>query len=301
MIDFDRACVGPYMWDLIRLMVSVTLKRDTEEETSGTFLRPGVALSLRRGYEWGILNTDQAPVQMQRAEPFLPPGVIASNEVEDQEAASAQFFQKRLAEMRQFAVDPSNLEVRTLAHSYLKAIGKEDEQDGFEIVEAGQLKNWNGRVRTLILLRQELKGGGVLIDIKPVFRDPDNEFFVNPYAPDHGRRMMEALRLYAPEYVKNACLLDCNDDQYFAHEVPTFKVGIRRPLREEDQRDLLYAVGTQLGRGHGLSTHGGGHSVSHILFHLNVHWADILATSERLKDELTSAYRRYITTPPNTK
>jgi len=223
------------MWDLIRLMVSVTLKRDTEEETSGTFLRPvaqpflwtrqnlssshhlfpfyqGVALSLRRGYEWGILNTDQAPVQMQRAEPFLPPGVIASNEgknlclkislqssqeftlstVEDQEAASAQFFQKRLAEMRQFAVDPSNLEVRTLAHSYLKvsnllpsnififpegnphifnlvneikqAIGKEDEQDGFEIVEAGQLKNWNGRVRTLILLRQELK---VLCPLQP--------------------------------------------------------------------------------------------------------------------------------------
>lgn len=57
---------------------------------------------------------------------------------------------------------------------------------------------------------------------------------------------------------------------------------------------VIHAVGTQLGRGHALSMQDG-LSVSHILFHLNFHWPATCEVAERLKDELTSAYRRYLT------
>jgi hypothetical protein len=71
MIDFDRTCIGPYLWDLVRLMVSTAFKQDGQDEIGGTFLRQGVLQRLKSGYEWGLLHKDEPSVHPQRNEPFI--------------------------------------------------------------------------------------------------------------------------------------------------------------------------------------------------------------------------------------
>jgi hypothetical protein len=71
MIDFDRTCIGPYLWDLVRLMVSTAFKQAGEDEIGGTFLRLGVLQRLKSGYEWGLLHKDEPSVHPQRNEPFI--------------------------------------------------------------------------------------------------------------------------------------------------------------------------------------------------------------------------------------
>lgn len=339
MIDFDRACVGPYVWDLVRLLVSVVLRQDSESEFSGPFLRAGVVDCLKRGYEWGLLHTDQPPKQMISNQPFEPLNSSASSPSTSDDLRNAEelFYEKRLLEMRSHRVEANSPTILAMAEAFLMARTKSLSSqiqnptpsqnqkwttlggssssgsgsgsggklvvDGeeYQIVEASASKNWNGRVRTLIMLSQTSpqapQSKNILVDIKPVFKDADDEFFTNPYKPDYAKRMLVALQLYGESYVQSPSIFELDGIQYFAHQVPTFKKGIQRPLTEDDQRDFFYAVGTQLGHGHGLAVQDD-QNISHILFHLNSNWTQMIEVASRLRDEITAAYRRYLTLLP---
>jgi len=347
MIDFDRSCIGPYLWDLVRLMVSTAFKQDGQDEIGGTFLRQGVLQRLKTGYEWGLLHKNEPSAHPHRNDPFTPEeatvpapggsnpfavppdvkGRLSMQFLPSPETAKRtpptpprnravsfaapgmtdpSFYLKRLDEMRKNHADIDDA-LTEMAATYLEALGEEGKS--YVLVEAGVSPNWSGRTRTLLLFKkkavaedeadeeEEEKGDaneGMLVDIKPVRTDPDDKFFHNPYKPDYGMRMLKAQELYADGYIHHSATFFFKSVQYFAHEIPSIKMGVKRPLTEADQRDILYAVGTQLGRGHALSVQEG-LSVSHILFHLNFSWPQVCEASERLKDELTSAYRRYLT------
>ena len=81
--------------------------------------------------------------------------------------------------------------------------------------------------------------------------------------------------------------------EYAGREIPRWKISVKRLLTEEDQREICFSVGTQLGRGHVLSLQ---NSVSpaRLLFHFNKNWPRIVSVSNLLKDQITGAYYRYL-------
>ena len=50
MVDFDRSRVGPYSYDLVRFLVSLSIRRSHRDHR---FLHPVVLANLRRGYAYG--------------------------------------------------------------------------------------------------------------------------------------------------------------------------------------------------------------------------------------------------------
>ena len=89
----------------------------------------------------------------------------------------------------------------------------------------------------------------MLIDIKEVYCEVDDEWYHNPFE-HHGIRMNKAAEIYAPGWEQRPGHASYKSEQFWARQIPTQQVKLSQPIGELDQCDLCYSVGTQLGRGH---------------------------------------------------
>jgi hypothetical protein len=64
-------------------------------------------------------------------------------------------------------------------------------------------------------------------------------------------------------------------------------------LTQDELKDLAYAVGTQLGRGHRLSL-ANSYAPGDLESHLKNNLIDILNAGQTIKQELEAAYQRYL-------
>ena len=62
MVDFDRSRIGPYAYDLVRFLISVSLCRLERDEN---LLHPIILDHFRRGYLFGLLCRERAFEEMQ--------------------------------------------------------------------------------------------------------------------------------------------------------------------------------------------------------------------------------------------
>jgi hypothetical protein len=242
MIDFDRSRLGPYAWDPVRFLSSVSLRR---EEPSDELLPRSAIDAFSEGYTAAFREPERALT----VEPILP-----DCQPSDEERTTRGYLEanKRWAKrMRKNPVFTTHPTVQGMLHLYSKSRNDPDLLDRFTVREAGLAEGTMGKPRVLAVL--EPKGAPaedqILLDIKEVYEDPDTEHFFNPFV-HHGLRMIEAAYVYAPGFEPWLGFFTWRDHQYWVRQVPSFKASIDGDLSPKRIEALSYLVGAQLGRGH---------------------------------------------------
>ncbi|CAE7894056.1 unnamed protein product, partial [Symbiodinium sp. KB8] len=80
----------------------------------------------------------------------------------------------------------------------------------------------------------------ILLDIKEVRKDPSNPIFTNTYSHD-GKRMIDASKIYAPEFAKGESYATYQDQEFHGREIPTLSIKLKNPLTEDEQMDYAYS------------------------------------------------------------
>ncbi len=285
MVDFDRARLGPFGYDLVRFLVSVSLRR--ADDGDGKLVHGAVSESLRRGYQLG-LNAPQRPREEMHE--------LRKRRPKSWQRDLVRYLEKgrkwggRLAE---HSIDASEPRLFDMWASYLESRGEEELTHRFAITAAAEVPGSLGKVHTLLLLepRDEDEDDVRFLDVKETYDEPDAHGFTNPYR-HNGRRMVEAGELHAPGWELRPGWASVGDAQYWVREIPTQNEKLRRRLTPIEQIDLCFAVGAQLGRAHGLSVQEA--DAEWLSVCVEHRFAELVDVALRLRRELSTAHRAYV-------
>lgn len=281
MVDFDRSRIGPYAWDLVRVLTSTRCHRYQHAPLQ----QSGTPASLLAGFKKGFRFPRQAFKQMD---------LLANKKPLNNRFPTRHYLQKNKRWARRLRLDPlpaSNPEMLALLHSYLHSRQEIDLLNEYSIDSAGRARGTMGRQRILIVLRPAKTGRDLIfLEIKRVREDPDNRWYFNPY-PHHGKRMIKAAELYAPGWEVRQGYASHRGLQYWGHQVPNQNIKIKRPLDGCEQKDFLFSVGSQLGRAHRLSLQDSG---PEDLLHLAGNFDRIVDAAEIMAREIHAAHRVYL-------
>ncbi len=279
MIDFDRSRVGPYCWDIVRLLCSVSLKR---EEAGKRFLSKRVVRDFLDGYLAGFEKPEVR---------FRAPELLKQLRPRDWEKSTAAYLQhnKRWAQkMRARPLFPSHPTVQALVAGYFQSRHESDWDAQWRINEAGQASGSLGKGRIIVALASlKDKNDQILLDLKEVYDDMDSVHFYNPYV-HHGLRMIEASFLHAPRFEQRLGFMSFRGKQYWGRQIPTFKAKLKGTLNENQQADFVAAVGGQLGRAHRMSLRAA--EPKQLEKDLKENFGTWLGVAERLNEELRRAW-----------
>ena len=286
MVDFDRARVGPYAWDLARLMVSISLRQKREHG----FLDPKVLKQLRRGYLHGLRHPERPFSEMRKLKDVEP---------EEDETSTDAYIKAEKKWVRELRADPLPVdapEIAALLDGYMKNRNEPDLLKEYAVEEAGRGQGSMGfrGIFLVVLAPRDPKSGKdrILLNIKEVRSDPDTKWYRNPASGD-GQRMMMASELYAPGWELRPGYADLNGTQYFVRQIPPLNAKLKKMLDLEEQEDFAYSVGTQLGRAHRLSLQGQS-TLEDLEKHFAEHFKDIVEAGAVIRDEIVAAHGRYL-------
>ena len=126
--------------------------------------------------------------------------------------------------------------------------------DYYKVTKAGISAGSLGKKHFLILLQsssEELKDP-LLIDLKQTYTESNTPHFFTPIQ-HQGLRMIRAANLYAPNVEQRLGYFTIDKEHFWGREIPSFNAKIKFLLSTQQQEELAYIVGAQLGRGHRLS------------------------------------------------
>ncbi|MFI5347389.1 MAG: dTMP kinase, partial [Elusimicrobiota bacterium] len=285
MVDFDRARVGPYAWDLVRLMVSLSLRRKKDGDG---LLDHDVLKQLKKGYLRGFRHPDR---------PFSEVRELKNIEPDDDEASTDAYLaanNKWAKEMRANKLRVGDPDVVKLIAGYAKTQETGFLNDYF-IEEAGRGQGSMGfrGLFLVVLAPKDAKSGKdrILLNIKATRTDPDTEWYKNPYKTEV-ERMHAAADLYAPGWALRPGSAVLDGVEYDVRQISPQNVKIKKMLNHEQQEDFAYSVGTQLGRAHRLSLVGA--TPAELEKHLEDHFDEIAAAGLTIRDEIVDAHARYL-------
>ena len=281
MVDFDRSRNGPYAWDLVRMLTSILYRQRNPQP-----LTSGLADEFFHGYRVGFKKPGKAFKEMD---------LLASIELEKPAFPVRDYLaqnKKWALALRRFVIPKEDEEMNQVLRGYLRSIEQIDLLDTHQIALAGRAKGSMGRVRFLVLLTSnDPSKDWILLEIKHVREDEDNEWYSNPFE-HHGERMRHASQLYAPGWDLCEGYTTVAGVQYWGHRLPTVNLKLKKPLGINDQLDFLQSVGQQLGRAHALSQIDG--SPKELLKHLEAHELTLIESAHTMKRELDHAYNEYL-------
>ncbi len=240
MADFDRSRIGPYAYDIVRFLISVSLSRDIQDTE---FLHPIIIEQFKRGYLAGFAS--QSPDFDEMYE-------LRTTEPKKWQASTNTYLESGKKWAKRLSAHQTKVTKRltSMLTEYL------ENRDELKLLERHQLKQCAevagsmGKLHHLYLLQDRKdKRDALIIDIKEVYEEEDNEWYTNPFA-HHGERMNAAGDIYAPGWEQRPGQTSYKGQQYWARQIPTQQIKITIPLNQLDQCDLCYAVGSQLGSGH---------------------------------------------------
>ncbi len=286
MSDFDRSRMGPYAWDIVRFLCSLSLKR---EEKKALFLPNTVMEYFLEGY----MRSFQAPDI-----PFKAVSKTADkaeyrvwfDSVHDYLKSNGKWAKQ----MRKSPVDPDNKTVLSIFEAYIKSRGDEELLKKYRITEAGKGTGTFGNHRFLVALEPRKSHGEedkLLIELKKVYQDADNKYYYNPYH-HHGLRMIEASNLYAPELEERLGYATHEGEEYWGRAIPHKNAKIKDLLTEFEQVDIAYSVATQLGRAHRQSLDERVNP-DYVMKHLSEHYDDFVAAGMEMNAEFLKAYEHF--------
>lgn len=242
MMDFDRSRIGPYCWDIIRFLSSLSLRRN---EGNGYLDRKVVEYFID-GYIVHFLNPE-----------------IPSKQLKLLKGAEPQKWQRNTIEyvksnkrwsrkMRQHELPTNHALARNILQKFLQSRQEEILLQEFKVTEIGYTPGSLGKkhfIYSLVPRDPDSHKDGILLDIKEVYQEKNNKFFYSPVA-HHGLRMIEASNIYAPGMESRLGHCTVEGRQYWGRQVPSFAVKVKKFLEKDEQVDVAYSVGSELGKGH---------------------------------------------------
>ncbi|PIP83932.1 MAG: hypothetical protein CO113_02145 [Elusimicrobia bacterium CG_4_9_14_3_um_filter_62_55] len=286
MVDFDRSRVGPYAWDLLRFLVSLSIS----QKRPGSELLPEATLAaLREGYLAGFRRPEKGYREMKKLRKTKP------TREERSTRAYVEGGLKWVEEMRARPLAVDDARVAALLAGYAANRGEPELLEDFFIAEAGLgVGSMGERERIVLLLKPRdahSRADWILLDLKENRNDPDDRWFATPF-PSDGERMLRASELYAPGWADGPGWTLYEGKVWSGRRIPTQNAKLKRALGAKELADLAGAVGSQLGRGHRLSLQSA--APDFLEAHLRDHWDELVASAAAIKRELTAAHRRYL-------
>lgn len=282
MIDFDRSRIGPYSWDLVRLLSSLQLRWKDHKASE---LDERIIQSVHDGYVSRFNAPDLGYETLASLAAVKPEKWQLSTN------AYLEANKKWAKKMRENPIDPKDPRLMQLFSGYTESRSKQHHLEIFDIVEAGICSGSFGKPRFLVVLSSRShQNDKIILDFKEVYQDVDSKFFYNPYR-NHGHRMVEASHLYAPGVEQRIGYAQLAGQQYWVRQVPPFQVKLKGNLPTALCEEFGYCVGAQLGIGHRRS----------LLFtkpeklmnHFKQEWPRVIELSHKMVKELRRDYKIY--------
>lgn len=242
MMDFDRSRMGPYCWDIIRFLGSVSLRRQDHEG----FLDRKVVDYFLDAYITHFLHPEIPAKQLK---------FLKSVEPEKWQATTRDYLKsnRRWAKkMRENSLNPKNEHAIQLLEKFFEARNDQAILQDYFIHEIGHTPGSLGKkhfIYSLMPKNPDSKQDAIMMDIKEVYEEKDNKYFYTPY-PHHGQRMIEASKLYADGMEERQAFCIFQNKQYWGRQIPSFAVKVKKDLNKDEQYDFAYSVGSELGKGH---------------------------------------------------
>lgn len=242
MMDFDRSRMGPYCWDIIRFLASVSLRR---ESTEG-FLDRKVVEYFLDAYIVHFLNPDIPSKQLK---------MLKSVQPEKWQMTSREYLRtnKRWAKkMRENGLPPKSELATTLLQNFLENRNELYLLDSYKVAEVGLTPGSLGKKHFIYSLEPKNPDShldSIILDIKEVYEEKNNKFFYSPCL-HHGERMILASQVFADGMEERLGFCSLNNKQYWGRQVPSFAVKVKKYLNRDEQCDFAYSVGSELGKGH---------------------------------------------------
>lgn len=303
MADFDRSRVGAYAWDIVRFLSSVAIKKEITSidgdilsfeasdevlkatDNSNLFLSDVVLEYFLEGYLRSFHNPNLSFKKISVASERADKKVWFSSTNEYLEA-NVKWAKK----MRKNPIDIKDKTLERLLAGYLKSRNDLKLLKDFQITEAGISEGTFGNKRYLVALapkKAEKEADSVLLDLKTVYQDPDNEFYFNPFK-HHGLRMIKASEIYAPKIELRMGYTTLKGQQYWGREIPSKGAKIKETLNDLEQIDLVYSVGTQLGRAHRKTLYKS--KAGDLVKHLETNYEKLVQIGYQLNTEVIEAH-----------
>lgn len=242
MMDFDRSRLGPYCWDIIRFLGSVSLHRD---EMNG-FLDRKVVEYFIDAYMSHFLNPEIPHKQFK---------MLKNVEPEKWQVSTKEYLKanKRWAKkMREHHISPHNENATNLLHAFLDNSNQKNLLTDYFVSEAGITPGSLGKkhfIYSLVPRNPDSHLDAILFDIKEVYHEKNNKFFHSP-STHHGERMIMASKIFADGMEDRLGFCTYQNKQYWGRQIPSFAVKVKKFLDKDEQVDFAYSVGSELGKGH---------------------------------------------------
>jgi tRNA A-37 threonylcarbamoyl transferase component Bud32 len=285
MVDFDRSRIGPYAWDVVRFLCSLSLKR---ADTSTPFLSAPVLEYFREGYMRGfeLHKTPYKEVSKTVDRANFDIWYPSTREYLEAEVKWAK-------EIHKSPLKPNNKAVQKILESYLKSRNEEALLKTYRVEMVGKAKGTFGNKRLLLVLDpKQTSLDKILLELKTVYQDADTAHFFNPHR-HHGLRMIKASDLYAPQVEQRLGYATYKGQEYWGRQIPPSSAKIKDKLNEFEQVDIAYSVGTQLGRAHRKSLQKEGKPDT-LFKHFLQNYDLFIGIGVQMNQELIQGHQKYI-------
>lgn len=281
MVDFDRSRLGPYSYDIVRFLVSLSL---SGPEDDNDFLHPVVIDHFRRGYLYGLFANKRYEHEEMHE--------LRTQEPRRWQRNTSDYLESRKKWAKKLFDNEVELNRRrsTMLKSYLESIEDQD-LSAYVATSCAEVAGSMGKIHHLYLLQDPAeKLEPILIDIKEVYKEEDNDWFSNPFE-HHGKRMNAAGKIYAPGWEQMPGHASYKNEQYWGRQIPTQQVKLAAPIEPIDQCDLCFSVAAQLGKGHSKASKK--YSAKDIFADFKKRLPEYLKAAEQIQKELLCSYDVY--------
>ena len=242
MMDFDRSRMGPYCWDIIRFLSSLSLRQENNDE----FLDHRVVEHFIDAYFIRFLYPDIPHKQLKMLKEATP----ERWQINTREYLRAN--KKWARKMRAFRVNSRSEAVTQLLTKFLESRNELQLMNEFYVDEAGLTPGSLGKkhyILSLLPKNPDSHKDAILLDIKEVYEEKNNRFFYSPFE-HHGLRMIEASKIFADGMEERLGFCTFHHKQYWGRQIPSFAVKVKKFLDKDELCDFATSVGSELGKGH---------------------------------------------------
>ncbi|MEM6731805.1 MAG: DUF2252 family protein, partial [Myxococcota bacterium] len=203
------------------------------------------------------------------------------------------YIQARRGWAKHLTDSPAKVEAKVwgaLLDLYVEQTGEDCPFGSYAIRAVGERRGSMGKLHRVVLLdcdEPEL----VLLDFKETYAEKDTKTFANPFT-HQGERMCRAQELYAPSWDPYASFVTFKSNQLWVRSVPAYQAKPKGRLREAEQMDIAFAVGTQLGNAHASSCDKLDRDAFASRFRDD--YDDLLFVTSSMLMQVRDAYRRYV-------
>ena len=284
MIDFDRAYIGPYLWDLACVLLAIALRNP---ETYRQPLSAKIKETFIGTYEDALQHPDRPYLPYQPLELITPKRweIDPDLYLEDKHKWAKQLHEAKLPEKDPIA--------DALFQGYRLHLEDKALLTGYHVKQRARAAGSFGRKRYLFLLTHADKTP-CLLDMKETknylnWDWPHLAYYHSPFQHE-GERMRHAAKIYAPGLAKGESYATVNGIQYWGRTIPFLNRKPAKCFSLDDQISFAYSAASQLARGHALAVHQT--DPDRLLAHLHTQWATLNKQIEAIKTALFAVWEQ---------